>query len=406
MACSTWASAKWPIRHLAMTGIDTAAMMPSIMSGSLILATPPWARMSAGTLSRAITATAPASSAILAWSGVTTSMMTPPLSISAIPRLTRAVPVTVPPPASGPIASAPADAGRPAERRSNRPASTGLSGSFERSVPAVAVAATAGPLERGEAGSGTVAERSWLAAELTVDTRKPRLLRDVLTHNGRSAGSLAGWARQAAVPGNGRVVDLEELGEAGVAGQAEQPHQGTLAGLPGDRDRVVVEPAGEVDLAGGGLELRDQLVRAVLAIQRGAEPGLGERGAQRACQVALGKLPRPLPALEIPLPLVADAPCLVGRPGEQQARRRVEQPGRCQLQGHRAAPDQGEIQRRAGRLEPRVQPVEAAGPPGDVEPQEDDDRDDDDNVGEHRNPPPPSVSRPPCWRRVPRSRTR
>src|SRR3978361_1304261 len=67
-------------------------MMPSIMSGSLIRATPPWARMSAGTRSRAITATAPASSAIFAWSGVTTSMITPPLSISALPRATREVP--------------------------------------------------------------------------------------------------------------------------------------------------------------------------------------------------------------------------------------------------------------------------------------------------------------------------
>ena len=65
-------------------------MMPSIMSGSLIRETPPWARMSAGTRSSAITATAPASSAILACSAVTTSMMTPPLSISAMPRLTRA----------------------------------------------------------------------------------------------------------------------------------------------------------------------------------------------------------------------------------------------------------------------------------------------------------------------------
>ena len=27
MAWSTWASAKWPIRHLAMTGIETAAMI-------------------------------------------------------------------------------------------------------------------------------------------------------------------------------------------------------------------------------------------------------------------------------------------------------------------------------------------------------------------------------------------
>ncbi len=69
-------------------------MMPSIMSGSLIRDTPPWARMSAGTRSSAMTATAPASSAIFACSAVTTSMITPPLSISAMPRLTRAVPCT------------------------------------------------------------------------------------------------------------------------------------------------------------------------------------------------------------------------------------------------------------------------------------------------------------------------
>ncbi len=70
----------------------TAAWMPSIIAGSLMRATPPSRRMSAGTRSSAITATAPASSAILACSGVTTSMMTPPRSISASPRLTRAVP--------------------------------------------------------------------------------------------------------------------------------------------------------------------------------------------------------------------------------------------------------------------------------------------------------------------------
>jgi hypothetical protein len=68
-----------------MTGIVTAAMIPSIIDGSLIRATPPAARMSAGTRSRAITATAPASSAIFAWSGVTTSMMTPPFNIWASP---------------------------------------------------------------------------------------------------------------------------------------------------------------------------------------------------------------------------------------------------------------------------------------------------------------------------------
>ncbi len=90
----TCASAKCPMRALAMTGIETASMMLSIMSGSDMRATPPWARMSAGTRSRAMTATAPASSAILACSAVTTSMMTPPLSISAMPRLTRSVPTT------------------------------------------------------------------------------------------------------------------------------------------------------------------------------------------------------------------------------------------------------------------------------------------------------------------------
>src|SRR5690349_7062489 len=51
-------------------------------------ATPPSRRVSAGARSSAITAAAPAASAILACSGVTTSMMTPCLSISAKPALT------------------------------------------------------------------------------------------------------------------------------------------------------------------------------------------------------------------------------------------------------------------------------------------------------------------------------
>ncbi len=81
------------MRDLAITGMETALMMPSIMSGSDIRATPPSLRMSAGTRSRAMTATAPASSAIFACSALTTSMITPPLSCSAMPRLTRAVPI-------------------------------------------------------------------------------------------------------------------------------------------------------------------------------------------------------------------------------------------------------------------------------------------------------------------------
>src|SRR5436309_1210619 len=62
--------------------------MPRIIAGSDIRATPPSRRISAGTRSSAMTAAAPASSATLACSGVTTSMITPPLSISARPALT------------------------------------------------------------------------------------------------------------------------------------------------------------------------------------------------------------------------------------------------------------------------------------------------------------------------------
>ena len=87
-ASSTWASAKWPMRHLAMTGMDTVSLISWIMSGSDMRATPPSRRISAGMRSSAITAQAPASSAILACSAVVTSMMAPPFSISARPTLT------------------------------------------------------------------------------------------------------------------------------------------------------------------------------------------------------------------------------------------------------------------------------------------------------------------------------
>src|SRR5882757_7842908 len=76
------------MRALAMTGIVTASWIPLIIAGSDMRATPPSRRMSAGTRSSAITAQAPASSAVRACSGVTTSMITPPLSISARPVLT------------------------------------------------------------------------------------------------------------------------------------------------------------------------------------------------------------------------------------------------------------------------------------------------------------------------------
>src|SRR3954451_5669514 len=82
------------MRHLAITGIETASWISRILSGSAMRATPPSARMSAGTRSSAITATAPASSAMRAWSASVTSMITPPLSISARPDLTLIVPVS------------------------------------------------------------------------------------------------------------------------------------------------------------------------------------------------------------------------------------------------------------------------------------------------------------------------
>src|SRR5689334_2370208 len=80
------------MRHFAITGIVTASWISRMISGSDMRATPPSARMSAGTRSSAITATAPDASAIFACSALTTSMITPPLSISARPLFTRIVP--------------------------------------------------------------------------------------------------------------------------------------------------------------------------------------------------------------------------------------------------------------------------------------------------------------------------
>ncbi len=77
------------MRHLAMTGMETVAMISRIFLGEAMRATPPSARICAGTRSRAMTATAPAFSAMEACSALVTSMMTPPLSISARPVLRR-----------------------------------------------------------------------------------------------------------------------------------------------------------------------------------------------------------------------------------------------------------------------------------------------------------------------------
>src|SRR5438309_11974127 len=77
------------MRHFAITGIETAAMISRIFFGDAMRATPPSARIWDGTRSSAITDTAPAFSAMTACSALVTSMMTPPLSISARPVLRR-----------------------------------------------------------------------------------------------------------------------------------------------------------------------------------------------------------------------------------------------------------------------------------------------------------------------------
>src|SRR5580704_17973009 len=77
------------MRTLAITGMVTVFMISRMTLMLAMRATPPSLRMSEGTRSSAITAQAPAFSAMRACSAVVTSMMTPPLSISARPTFTR-----------------------------------------------------------------------------------------------------------------------------------------------------------------------------------------------------------------------------------------------------------------------------------------------------------------------------
>ena len=77
------------MRALAITGIETVSMISRMMRMDAMRATPPSLRISEGTRSSAITAEAPAFSAIMACSALVTSMMTPPFSISAKPTFRR-----------------------------------------------------------------------------------------------------------------------------------------------------------------------------------------------------------------------------------------------------------------------------------------------------------------------------
>src|SRR2546428_1114603 len=82
---------KWPMRALAITGMLTVFMISRIFEIGAMRATPPSLRISEGTRSSAITAVAPACSAINACSALVTSIMTPPFSISAKPTFNRNV---------------------------------------------------------------------------------------------------------------------------------------------------------------------------------------------------------------------------------------------------------------------------------------------------------------------------
>src|SRR5215831_6158603 len=254
------------MRHFAMTGIETAAMIPSIMSGSLIRATPPCTLMSAGTRSRAMTATAPASSAIFACSAVTTSMITPPLSMSAMPRLTRAVPVTA--------------------------------------MFAVPAAAAASPARAALLTDTMNLTRSLLWLCSMVGAPGPPL-RPVPPPPGAAPGSghlprcvptagEVGHVRPDAfrAAGHDRIVDLEELRQRRTARQPEQADQPAAARGPGDSHCVVVELARQEHLMGGRLQLSEQFVAPSQRGQRGPEARLAQRRPQRPGQIALGQLVR------------------------------------------------------------------------------------------------------------------
>src|SRR6478736_8610908 len=233
------------MRAFAITGMDTVLTMPSMRSGSLIRATPPWARMSAGTRSSAMTATAPASSAILACSAVTTSMITPPLSISAMPRFTRAVPTAG---TSVPVA--------------------GWVVSVVTEVLAVRV--------RGVSGS----HRS----------RARRVPGRASTRRAGRSRSPSGRGRRLPGPaerGGPRVVQLERLRHRRAPGQPERAHRPAAAHPLRLGDGLVVEPARELHAIPGVAEGVEELGGAGLLAQRRDLLWVVQRLAERRRQLGL-----------------------------------------------------------------------------------------------------------------------
>src|SRR5918994_1196456 len=190
--------------------------------------------MSAGTRFNPITATAPASSAIFAWSAVTTSMITPPLSISAMPRLTRAVPVSGPIVGSSDtvnlltaVSGGDASMVRPRRRRT------------DPSPP--------------RCGSG----QSWVVKIVVQDRPAPLPVpccTTIFTTPIRSRPLSPEAARHL-------VVELDGLRPGRAAGQAQPADQDLAAQPARGADRVVVEAPGMTDPPARGAQLVERCPR-------------------------------------------------------------------------------------------------------------------------------------------------
>src|ERR1019366_2902338 len=259
----------------------TAAIMLSIMSGSLIRATPPCLRMSAGTRSSAMTATAPASSAILAWSAVTTSMMTPPLSISAIPRLTRTLPVT-------------AALALPVTAALALPVTAALALPVTAALALPVTAATA--LPDGDAPAFSVGADSLDKGNRPLEaTWWQELLPLVYVRHGIDRLGIA--VDISTAPGvadremrRRGVVYLEEGRWRDAPGQAQPAHQSIASNRQSRGDGVVGEPPGKQDLGGRGFELGQQPQAGGFLRECLGFVGVVERSPKRDGEAALDDL--------------------------------------------------------------------------------------------------------------------
>src|SRR5262245_46960601 len=316
-----------------MTGMDTASMIPWIMSGSLIRATPPWTRMSAGTRSRAMTATAPASSAIFAWSGVTTSMITPPLSISAMPRLTRAVPILGPLGALAVLIESVADEPLPVESLA---VAALMVGSVELTEGLFLVVSALWYEPRGPRSGAS--QRSLARSPVSrpgrhfLGSNAGRQVPDISPNQALSPAVIPRMCRQPVHRLEGcaqrlrrLVVHLERCRQRRPARQAQPPHE-PLSPYGARRSHcVVMEAAGHHHTPAGSSQILDQLRTTRRRVDLVELARLFHGGPQRPGKVAFCQLTFVRRGLA----------SLVRGLGEQQRRCRVQQLRGRELQGDR-----------------------------------------------------------------------